>query len=220
MPAPLTVDVFADVVCPWCYIGEGRLMRALDQFKALHPGHHVDVHWHPFQLQPDLPADGLPWRLFAEQKFGGWARAQALFRYVQDAAREDDIPFDFEAIPTAPNTTDAHRLILLADASGRTWEMAETLFAAYFTEGRDLTQRATLVDLAVRAGLPTDAARARLATDAARADVAESQHAAESIGITGVPFFIIDRRYGLHGAQPVARLLDALETAAAEQPVS
>src|ERR687885_2786037 len=114
----MQIELFADIACPWCYIGERRLRRALDQRPEL----EVEFHWRPFQLQPDLPPKGLPWREFAERKFGGPERVAAVFARLNEAAAPDGLVFSPDAITTAANTRDAHRLILFAGETGRSWE--------------------------------------------------------------------------------------------------
>ena len=215
-PPSLVVDVFADIACPWCYIGERRLHRAIDALRTETPGLEAEVRWRPFQLQPDLPADGLPWRPFAEHKFGGWDAAQDSFRYVERAARTDDIEFRFEDIARAANTTDAHRLLLFAETRGRTASIAEALFRAYFTEGRDIGDLDTLVEIGAAEGLDEGDVRAFLESDLGRAEVQAAQEAAERMGISGVPFYIIDRRYALSGAQPEQAFREVLKQALAE----
>lgn len=215
-PPSLVVDVFADIACPWCYIGERRLHRALDALRAETPSLEAEVRWRPFQLQPDLPAEGLPWRPFAERKFGGWEAALDSFRYVERAARPDAIEFRFEDIARAANTTDAHRLLLFAETRGRTAGLVEALFRAYFTEGRDIGDPDTLVEIAETEGLDARKVRAFLDSDLGRAEVRAAQEAAEQMGISGVPFYIIDRRYALSGAQPEQAFHDVLKQALAE----
>ncbi len=205
----MTIDVFADIACPWCYIGERRLFAAL----AERPHLEATVRWRPFQLQPQLPPEGLPWRPFAEQKFGGWDRAVAGFRHVERAAEADGIAFDFEGIASAANTEDAHRLVLFGHAHGREWDTAAALFRGYFTDGRDLGNPDDLLAIAVSAGLDCDAAAAWLAGDSGRSEVAESQAFAQQHGITSVPFTVLDGRLALSGAQPVETFVHALDQA-------
>jgi predicted DsbA family dithiol-disulfide isomerase len=204
----MTIDVFADIACPWCYIGERRLFAALAEREI-----DATVRWRPFQLQPHLPETGVPWRSFAEEKFGGWERARTGFRRVEEAAAGDGITFDFEGIASAANTADAHRLILLARAHGREWAMAEALFQGYFAEGRNLNVKADLLAITASAGLDPEAAAAYLAGEAGRAEVVQSQADARQLGITGVPFTILDGRLGLSGAQPVEAFARALDEA-------
>jgi|SRR5579884_356020 len=212
----MRIEVYSDVACPWCYIGERRLTRALEQ----RPDLHVERVWRPFQLQPDLPPSGLPWDEYAAAKFGGAERARAMFARVTEVAAGDGLEYHFERIPTAANTMDAHRLILFAREYGKEWAMAEALFAAYFTHGADLADRDQLVAIATGSGLPEDAARAYLASDAGVAEVAASQEEAAALGIGGVPFYIFDGRYAVSGAQPVALFLRALDLASQDAKAS
>ena len=205
----MLIEVYADVVCPWCYIGERRLARAL----AERPDLAVERRWRPFQLQPQLPPNGVPWADFARAKFGGVAQAHAAFARVTAVGAEEGLTFAFDHVVSAPNTVDAHRLILHADRQGREWAMADALFAAYFAGGADLNDPDQLVTAAERAGLPAAESRAFLAGDEARDDVLASQAEAAELGITGVPFFVLDGSYAVSGAQPVAVFLRALDVA-------
>lgn len=208
----MTIDVFSDVVCPWCYIGMARLDRALQD----HPGSAAEKRWRPFQLQPQLPAGGLPWRAFAERKFGSWSAAEAAFRHVEQAAADDGIPFDFSRIASAPNTADAHRLLLWArERSGDEWPLAAELFRGYFAEGLDLNDPDALSKRAAATGLDPTGARQLLASDRFRGDVSDSQREAARLGVTGVPFYVLAGQYALSGAQPPAVLSRALAHAAA-----
>jgi predicted DsbA family dithiol-disulfide isomerase len=207
----MQVELYADLVCPWCYIGERRLRRALAQRPEL----QVEFHWLPFQLQPDMPPQGLPWREFAERKFGGREQVQAAFARLNEAAAPEGITFSADAIATAANTRDAHRLVLLAQEEGKAWEMADALFAAYFVEGRDLNDRDQLVELAVGVGLDAETARSVLASDWYQEDVDGSQQLASEYGIQGVPFTIFEERYALPGAQPLEVVLEAIDAAPA-----
>jgi predicted DsbA family dithiol-disulfide isomerase len=210
MTRDLTIDVWADVACPWCWIGERRLERAL----AERPQWRVTRRWHPFQLQPGIAPTGVPWEEFARAKFGGAERAAAMFAHVAAAGAEDGLEFRFDRMASAPNTTDAHRLVLLARRGGREWEMADALFAAYFRDGADLNDRERLVALASGAGVDADTARELLAGDELRDHVAAGQDEARLVGVQGVPFFVLDEKWAVSGAQPVdtwTGLLNRLE---------
>ena len=208
----MIVEIYADVVCPWCYIGKRRLESAL----AKRPGLNVERHWRPFQLRPDLPATGEPWAAFVRTKFGDAARAKAMFDRVAQIGAADGLSFAFDNVASAANTRDAHRLIRLAADEGREWPMADALFAAYFAEGRNLNDPDQLVAIATQIGLDAPDVRAMLESDAYIAEVDGSQQEAEQIGITGVPFYIFDQRYAISGAQPVEVFLRALDLASAE----
>ncbi len=205
--APVHLELYADIACPWCYVAEARLEQAL----ALRPGLKVTRRWRPFQLQPGLPAEGLPWRGFAERKFGGWERALAMFEQLRTVGREAGLAFDFRGIQKANNTADAHRLVLLGERGGVGPAVAHELFHAYFEEGRDLNDLDTLLATAEAAGLERGEARRYLQSDEAQAAVAESQREAAELGVQGVPFYVFNRTYGVSGAQPVEVLLDVFD---------
>ena len=214
MPSSLRIDAYADIACPWCYIGRRRLQAALAQRPAL----DATLRWRPFQLQPNLPPEGRDWRAFAEAKFGSWERAQQMFAHVQQASASDDLTFDFEAMAVAPNTADAHRLVLWAQDEGAGGAMAETLFRAYFTEGRNVSDAAVLAACAAEAGLDADAARSVLAGDAYADAVRESQAQAREHGVRGVPFYRLGGRTTIAGAQPVDTMVGALDRAVEGAP--
>ena len=210
----MTLDVFADIACPWCYIGEAHLAAALRQ----RPGLAVERRWRPFQLQPGLPRDGAPRDDFFHAKFGGPDRMEAAFAHVTRAGAAAGLRFDFARLAGAPNTTDAHRLILLGRTYGREWETAEALFEGYFADGRDLNDAADVVAVAEHAGLPGADARALLADDRFEAEVAASQTVAQRSGVSGVPLYLFGERFALSGAQPVAAFVQALDRAATPEP--
>ena len=206
----MIIDMFADIACPWCYIGEKRLEQALAQ----RPDLRAELRWHPFQLQPGLPKPGEPWAEFIESKFGGARRAEVAFEHVRQAAEPEGIDFRFDRMTLAPNTEDAHRLVLFAAENGREWEVVTALFRAHFTEGRNVGDLDTLVELAAGGGLGPAEVRAYLEGRQSRAEVQASQAAAARLGIGGVPFFIFDSRYAISGAQPPEVFLEALDRAA------
>lgn len=208
----MTLDVYADLACPWCSIGEAHLARAL----AARPDLAVERRWRPFQLQPGLPRAGVPLRPFFPDKFGGEDAMQAAFARTAEAGRAAGLPFDFSRLAGAPNTADAHRLVLLAGAHGRTWEAARALFDGYFAHGRDLSDADTLVERVAGAGVPADEARDVLASDRFADDVAAAQAEASALGIGGVPFVVVAGRYGVSGAQPPEVWADVLDRVAAE----
>ena len=206
----MTLDVFADIACPWCYIGEANLAEALRQ----RPGLGVVRRWRPFQLQPDLPPEGAPRESF-HAKFGGPERTEAAFAHTAQAGEAAGLRFDFARLAGAPNTTDAHRLVLLARTYGREWEAVEALFAGYFADGRDLNDAEDIVALAEQAGIPGADARALLGDDRYRADVDRSQEIARRSGIGGVPLYLFGDQFALSGAQPVEAFVQALDRATA-----
>ena len=213
--APLFVDVVSDVVCPWCYIGKRKLETALARLRADEAGLAPTVRWHPFELNPDLPREGVPRAEYLEKKFGGKARAAEIYARVRAVGAEVGIAFDFDRIARQPNTRDAHRLISWAQQRGDAGALVERLFRAYFIEGRWIGERNELAALAADTGLPGDEARAMLASDAYRAEVEAEYREAQEAGITGVPFFIFNGRTAVSGAHDPDVLLEAIAAARA-----
>lgn len=210
---PLIIDVHADIACPWCYIGHQRLEQALER----RPEVDVVLRWRPFQLQPGMPAEGRPWREFAREKFGGWDKAQKMFEHVRDAGSQDGLTFNFEAMEVAPNTADAHRLVLWAEGQSAGIEMAERLYAAYFVHGGNVSDREVLAGCAADAGLDPDAAREMLEGEDWKQEVVRAQDLARQRNVTGVPFHVIDERYAVSGAQPVDAFGRALDVATGKE---
>jgi predicted DsbA family dithiol-disulfide isomerase len=213
----LTIDVISDVVCPWCFIGKRHLESALAEWRKDHPDEEQpQVRWHPFQLNPQLPRDGVPRAEYIATKFGGPQRAKEIYARVANAGARAGIAFDFDRIAVQPNTLNAHRLIHHAGFSSRQDAMAEALFRGYFLEGADLSRDDTLADIAARAGFDRNEIRAYLASDEDKALIEDQDQHARSLGVEGVPFFIVNRRYAVSGAQPPEAILDAMAKAQEE----
>lgn len=204
----MRIDVFSDVVCPWCFVGKHRLDSAL----AAAGMADAEVHWHAFQLNPDLPPGGVDRQEYMRQKFGDPANVARIHERLKEAGRSAGIDFQFEKIGRSPNTFDAHRLLYLADTQGRQGALKEALFGAYFLDGRDIGDRAVLAEEAAGAGMTGDIP-AWLAGDGAVAEVHADIKTAARLEITGVPFFILDGRYALAGAQPPEVFVEALQAA-------
>lgn len=216
----LQIDIISDVVCPWCFIGKRHLERALVLYRSAHPDAGAPkVSWHPFQLNPQLPASGMPRAEYTAAKFGGPERAREVYARVAEAGARAGIAFDFDRIEVQPNTVDAHRLIHLAGAHERQEDMVESLFRGYFLETQDLTQATTLAELAGRAGLKPEDTTQYLNSAEDRDLIAQEDQHARQIGVEGVPFFIFNRKYAVSGAQPPELLLEAMERAEQESPI-
>ena len=217
MAEALTIDVISDVVCPWCYIGKRRLEAALENLRTTQPELVVSVRWHPFQLNPDLPREGTGRREYLEHKFGGPERARQIYARVTAAGQSVGIPFAFDAIERQPNTLDAHRLIAWAQSrdDGDTDRIVETLFRAYFIEGRFIGDRDELASLAADAGFPVEEAQRLLASSELESAIADADQQARRLGVTGVPFFIFDGKVAVSGAQEPAALLAGIAQARA-----
>lgn len=189
----VSVEVWSDPICPWCFIGKRRLAKAV-------AGLDVQVVWRPFQLNPDMPRDGMPRADYRAAKFGSLARSRELEARVEEVGREEGIAFAFDRVARTPNTFDAHRLLRRALRTGTQEVVAEALFRAYFLEGRDLGDPAVLAGLG---GGP-------LAGDEEAEEVRREEAEGRALGIQGVPFFVIGRRVGLSGAHPPEVLREAI----------
>jgi len=213
------VDVWADIACPWCYLGSRRLAQAL---RGRAEG-SVRVRWRAFELQPDLPPEGVAAEPFFLAKFGSAAARDAAFAAVAAQGAADGVRFDFAAMHRAPNTRLAQRAVVLAEGRGAGQEAAEALFAGHFAQGADVADLDTVVRLLDEAAVPVDLAelRAQLAGDDGLDRVVADERLAAELGITGVPFFLADQRVAVSGAQPpsvLAELLDVAEREAGGQP--
>ncbi len=193
----IRIDIVSDVICPWCFIGKRRLERAL---AAESPG-EIEVGWRPFQLNPDMPAEGMSRRDYLKAKFGDDAGGER-YKHVIAAGLEEGIPFAFDRMTRTPNTILAHRLIRYATRMGMAETLVERLFEAYFVEARDVGNVDVLVDVATASGLDPLAARAYLLSDEDDALIREEDVFARRMGIHGVPCFVIDRKFMVSGAQP------------------
>ncbi|HET8616059.1 MAG TPA: DsbA family oxidoreductase [Actinomycetales bacterium] len=211
----MKVEIWSDVVCPWCYIGKRRFEAALERFAH---SDDVEVVWHSFELDPTTERTGTPGgstERLAEKYGISLDEVRKMQQRVTDAAAGEGLDFQLDrAVPA--NTVDAHRVIHLAARHGLQGAMKERLLRAHFTEGESVGEADTLVRLAVEVGLDGDDVRSVLAGDELVDDVRRDEAEARALGITGVPFFVIDRTYGVSGAQPSELLLEALQTAWSE----
>lgn len=206
----LAVDVISDVICPWCYIGKRRLEKAI---AALEGQHDVQVRWQPFQLNPTMPKEGISRQEYRIEKFGSWERSQELDAKLIAVGETEGIHFAFDLTERTPNTVDAHRLIWLADQHGCQDAVVEALFVAYFTEGRDISNRTTLIDMVVEAGLERQVVEAMLNTDEGMNVIADAGEVSRRHQVGGVPFFIINDEITLSGAQQPDTFLEAFRLA-------
>ena len=205
----IRLDIFSDPICPWCYIGKANLDRALEA----HANHPFEIEWHPFQLNPEMHAEGADRRSYLEVRFGGKQNAAGIYARVEQAAEAAGVSINFETMNRVPNTLDAHRLIHWAGLEGRQTVMVSALFRAYFRDGKDIGDKATLATLAGDAGMDKAVAARLLATSEDRADLAARDAHARQRGVNSVPTFVIANQYVLTGAQPVdlwGRVIDEL----------
>jgi len=193
----IRLDIFSDPVCPWCLIGKANLDRAL----ALRADHPFAVEWHPFQLNPDMPPEGVARAGYLEAKFGSRDKVVQMHLTLEAAAQKAGVAFDFAAITRIPNTLNAHRLIHWAGLEGLQTAMVSRLLAAYWREGRDIGDPDVLVTLAGDVGLDSDATARLLASDADETDIAARDADARRRGVSAVPTFLIAQSYVVSGAQ-------------------
>jgi predicted DsbA family dithiol-disulfide isomerase len=209
----LRVDVWSDIACPWCYVGKRRLEAAIARFSH---GGAVEVHWRAFELDPAAPRARSEDVSYAERlakKYGTGVEAAATrLQHMTDLAAADGLAFHFDRIRPG-NTFDAHRVLHLAANRGVQDAVKERFLRAYFTEGEPIGDASALVRLAAQAGLDGDDVRAVLAGDAYAREVRADEAEAHALGISGVPFFAIDGRYGVSGAQSAEVLAEVLERA-------
>jgi predicted DsbA family dithiol-disulfide isomerase len=205
----MRIDIWSDVVCPWCYIGKRRLEAALDGFQG-----EVDVHWHAFELDPSAPtsAPGSYEERLAAKYGRSLADAAEMTASMTATAAADGLDFRFDTAKPG-NTFDAHRLLHLAGERGVQDAVKERLFRATFSEGEAISDPATLVRLGVEAGLDADEARQVLADGTYGDEVRADEAQAAQLRISGVPFFVVDQRYGVSGAQPAEVLRQVLDRA-------
>ncbi|CUH39797.1 Protein-disulfide isomerase [Jannaschia seosinensis] len=206
------LDILSDPICPWCYIGKAHLFRALQR----HPEHPFAIEWHPFQLNPDMPPEGMDRRAYLEAKFGGQEGAVQAYVPVVEAASEAGLEINFEGIARAPNSLDAHRLIHWAGLEQKQTAVVQALFEGYFEKGRDIGDTATLVEIGAECGLDRDMLLRLFASDADAEDIrARDAHARER-GVTGVPTFVLANQHVLRGAQPPELWGQVIEEVAAQ----
>jgi predicted DsbA family dithiol-disulfide isomerase len=209
MSETIQIDVISDVICPWCFLGKRRLDKAL----AMLPDIKAEVVFRPFYLDPTIPAEGIDRREYMEATFGA-ERLKTIHEPLIAAGKVDGVPYAFEKITRTPNTLSAHRLLRWALLAGRQREVAEALFTAYWHEGRDIGDHAVLAQVASSCGMDGVTVQADLATDKDSEAVLGDMAMAQKMGVTGVPTFIINRKYGVVGAQAAEILADAIKKAA------
>ncbi len=200
----LAIEVASDVVCPWCYIGKRRLEKAVSLLKD---EFQVEVRWLPFQLNPDMPVDGMPRADYRKAKFGSLERSKQMDARVMAEGKGEGIDFAFDRMERQPNTTQAHRLIALAENQDAA---VEALFRAHFEQGRNIGDPKVLAEIAAQCGVkgwPQEAEKQA-------SEVSKLEEEVRGLGISGVPTFIFERRHGISGAYPPEQLAEAMRQAA------
>ncbi|MGR3321304.1 MAG: DsbA family oxidoreductase [Pseudooceanicola sp.] len=199
------LDIISDPICPWCYIGKTQLDRAL----AERPDHPFVIEWHPFQLNPDMPREGMDRETYLRAKFGD--KADKVYAGIQAHADEQGVPANLAAITRTPNTIDAHRLIHWAGIEGKQGAVVDALFAANFVEGRDIGQHDVLADVADGAGLDASVILKLLQSDADEQLIRDRDAHSREMGVNAVPTFVVGQRHAVPGAQPAELWLKVID---------
>ncbi len=202
-----SIEIISDPICPWCYIGKTRFERAL----AARPDHPFEVSWKPFQLNPNMPPEGMDRRAYLERKFGGKEAAVQVYGDIQKAAEGDGLKVKLDKITHTPNTINAHRLIHWAGIEGVQNEAVAALFIANFEEGKDISDPAVLADIAASVGMDRAVTERLLASDAEIAETRAADEKAREMGVQGVPTFLIDGQYVVTGARDTAFWIDLID---------
>jgi len=206
----MQIEVYSDVVCPWCFIGRRRLEQALETAGYAQEAH---IAWRPFQLNPTMPKEGMDRRVYLDAKFGGADARRAIEERVAKAGEADGIEFAFDRIARTPNTFDAHRLIWFAEQQGCQDQVVEALFHSYFTKGREIGNLDSLAEIASDCGLNREEVERFLASDRAVQEVRAEEATGHRLGIRGVPYFVLNGSISISGAQPPEIFVSALQQA-------
>ena len=195
----IKVDVVSDVVCPWCYIGKRRLEQAIEQLSTKYD---FQVEYHPFELNPAMDPKGVNQKEYLTEKFGSTQRYEQIVQHVTEVAATEGLHFDFIKQSVAPNTRAMHAIIAFAKTKGKQLETKEAYLKAYFTDGVDLSQLTNVLTVAESVGLQKDEVAGVSSNPKMLSQVAAAEAHLHQLGISGVPFYIINNRHGLSGAQP------------------
>jgi predicted DsbA family dithiol-disulfide isomerase len=206
----ITIDVVSDVICPWCFLGKRRLDKALEQVPEI----KVEVVFRPFFLDPTIPVGGIDRHEYMAAKFGE-ERLKTIHDPLTAMGKEDGVPFHFDKITRTPNTLDAHRLIRWALPLAKQSQMKEALFMAYWSHGQDIGDHEVLANIAAEIGMDRVTVLADLSSNKDSDAVLAEVQQAQAMGISGVPTFILNHKYGISGAQSVEVLVDAIKKVAA-----
>ncbi len=207
----ITIDVVSDIICPWCFLGKRRLDKAL----TLIPDIKAEINFRPFFLDPTIPSEGLDRHEYMAAKFGK-ERLKTIHDPLITAGKQDGVPFHFDKITRTPNTMNAHRLLRWAKLENKQPEIAESLFMAYWSDGGDVGDHQVLADIAAANGMNREGVIKALASDQDKNEVLAETTQAQQMGVTGVPTYIINRKYGVVGAQGAELLAEQIKKAASE----
>ncbi len=212
----LLLEIVSDTICPWCYIGKQKLDAAL---AIIGDDIGFDVHWRPFELNPDMPRDGLDRKTYRSAKFGSWGKSQALDAQVHEAGADAGLEFHHDRMDMTPNTLSSHVLVRLAREAGLQDVVVDTIFKAYFTDGRDVGDVNVLAEIGVSCGMDEERIGEALADEALRYDVKSEAIAFSEAGVNSVPSVLLNRHLLFSGAQSPERIADTLRRAAAKEDI-
>ena len=213
MSDPIKLDIMSDPICPWCYIGKAHLDKALTD----HPDHPFVIEWHPFQLNPEMPADGMDRKAYLEGKFGGKEGAVRAYAPVVEHAQKAGLTINFEAMQRTPNTLNAHRLIHWAGIEGRQTAAVSALFKAYFVDARDIGDVEVLADIADSIEMDAAVMTKLLQTDVDSQEILDRDAHSRKMGVNSVPTFIVGGKHAVPGAQPPELWAQVLSDLRAQQ---
>ncbi|BBI36255.1 DsbA family oxidoreductase [Cohnella abietis] len=205
----MKIDVYSDMVCPWCRIGKKNMSDAIEAWNET-TGQTVEVSYHAYQLDPTLPPEGLLFNSVMEKKMGGADRFRPMLQRVTEAGAAVDLTFNFDKVERMPNTVLAHRITALLPEEDEVYWI-DAVMKAYFEDGRDIAKLDTLMEIASELGIDADEARRHLEAGEGLDAIKQDQASAQALGISGVPFFIINNKYALSGAYPSAQFLEAFK---------
>ncbi|MES2518325.1 MAG: DsbA family oxidoreductase [Bacteroidota bacterium] len=220
MKNQIRIDVVSDVVCPWCYIGKRRLEKAIKYTQSSDnvQVENVEIVYHPFQLDPSVPLEGIDFQTYMENRFG--SNFVDKFRQVEQAAQTEGLEFDFSNLPKAINTFTLHRILTVAERDGIQSEVKESLMKAYFVDKIDLTKDSVLIEILEKNGWSADKTTQIIHSEIATDEVKEEMNYYRQLGVSGVPFFIFNQKYAISGAQPVEVFAEIIEKVAKELEVA
>ena len=207
MTKPIQIDIVSDVACPWCYIGKKRLEEALQQL----PENSVQITWRPFQLDPTIPMEGLDRDVYFEKKFGQKAKVAGIFDQVTQAGKQAGISFAFDKMPKVMNTLPLHQILHVAGEEGFKDALEERFFKAYFEEGEDLSDFDTVAKILQEYGWDKERTATCWQNDTLKSVVLNEIEHYQRAGVSGVPFFILENKYGISGAQPPEVFIQAIQ---------
>ena len=204
MKIDITIDIYSDAICPWCYIGFKRLKSAMATFSSI----KFNLIWRPFQLNPEMPLEGMDRKKYLEFKFNGKESSSSAYKSIYEVGLQNDIHFQFDKIFTTPNTFSSHKLLALAYKFEKQTEVVETLFYDYFIEGVDIGNFDQLIRIAKLHNIFKENTLEYLKSNKDKENLLQEEKHARSLGVKGVPCFIVNKEFVLFGAQEKNKFLD------------